>query len=198
MAGLQQGRGRARPCRVDCSVRQDVGLISLSTAFYSGSTQCDAAQRARVPIGKPSHRAPPQWRVPAATGWAWPIYCARRSAALSGGNRQPRPRFGPRECWIPVPFPAPVGSSPNILRHFRDREKAQLPQACADKAWGFAERYGNCSPKAHFSPELESRPFYSTSFFTSDFSGLVSFPSRKIGIPCACPCPPVAPAELLD
>jgi hypothetical protein len=44
----------------------------------------------------------------------------------------------PRECWIPVPFPAPVGSAPNFLRRFQDREKAQLPQAFADEAWGFA------------------------------------------------------------
>jgi hypothetical protein len=41
-----------------------------------------------------------------------------------------------RECWIPVPLPAPVGFSPNSLRHFRDREKAQLSQAFAQQARG--------------------------------------------------------------
>ena len=32
---------------------------------------------------------------------------------------------------------APVRSGPNSLRHFRDRGKAQLPQAFARWAWGF-------------------------------------------------------------
>jgi hypothetical protein len=53
-------------------------------------------------------------------------------AAASAKNRPPR-----RECWIPVAFPAPVASVPNSLRHFRDREKAQLPQAFPRQAWGF-------------------------------------------------------------
>ena len=48
-----------------------------------------------------------------------------------------RPGGGPRECWIPVAFAAPVRSGPNSLRHFRDRQKAQLPQAFARQAWGF-------------------------------------------------------------
>jgi hypothetical protein len=41
----------------------------------------------------------------------------------------------------------------------------------------------NCSPNGQLSPELESRPFYSTSFFAHAFSGLGSLWSRKVGIP---------------
>ena len=41
----------------------------------------------------------------------------------------------------------------------------------------------NRSPKADFSPKLESRPFYSTSFFASGFSVVASFASRKVGTP---------------
>ena len=37
-----------------------------------------------------------------------------------------------------IPPPAPVGFPTNFLRQFRDREKAQLPQAFAAEAWGFA------------------------------------------------------------
>ena len=53
---------------------------------------------------------------------------------------------------------------------------------------GFGERNvpPNRSPNAGLSPELESRPFYSTSFLASGFSGLASFASRKVGIPFAC------------
>jgi hypothetical protein len=52
---------------------------------------------------------------------------------------------------------------------------------------GFGERNvpANCSPNADLSPELESRPFYSTGFFTSGFSGLASLANRKVGIPFA-------------
>jgi hypothetical protein len=34
-------------------------------------------------------------------------------------------------------LPAPVRSTPNFLRHFRDREEAQLSQAFAHWAWWF-------------------------------------------------------------
>src|SRR5690242_11066530 len=56
---------------------------------------------------------------------------------------------------------------------------------------GFGERNvpTNCSPNADLSSELESRPFYSTSFFTSGFSGLASLGSRKVRIPFACRLP---------
>jgi hypothetical protein len=54
-------------------------------------------------------------------------------AALNPASGSPA-----RECWIPVPFPAPVGPTRNFLRHFRDREKAQPPQAFARQAWGFS------------------------------------------------------------
>jgi hypothetical protein len=47
----------------------------------------------------------------------------------------------------------------------------------------------NLSPNADFSPKLESRPFYSTSFFACAFSGLASFANRKVGIPFACRTP---------
>jgi hypothetical protein len=43
----------------------------------------------------------------------------------------------------------------------------------------------NRSPNADLSPELESRPFYSTRFFASGFSRLASFQKRKVGIPFA-------------
>jgi hypothetical protein len=52
--------------------------------------------------------------------------------------------------------------TPNLLRRFRDREKAQLSQAFARQAWGLESGTfpANCSPNADLSPELESRPFY--------------------------------------
>jgi hypothetical protein len=59
----------------------------------------------------------------------------RRRFISTGAGR--RPRYCPRDGWIPVPFPAPVGFHPNFLRDSRDREKAQLPQAFARQAWGF-------------------------------------------------------------
>jgi hypothetical protein len=44
----------------------------------------------------------------------------------------------------------------------------------------------NWSPNGLFSPKLGTWPIYSTSFFASDFSSLVSFPNRKVGIPFPC------------
>jgi hypothetical protein len=44
------------------------------------------------------------------------------------------PRLGSR---VRIPSPAPVATAPNFLRHFRDCEKAQLPQVFAPQAWGF-------------------------------------------------------------
>jgi hypothetical protein len=69
----------------------------------------------RPPLSRSLWLAPPVLTGLPCFGW-FPIDLARRN---------------PRECWIPVPFPAPVGFSTNFLRHFRDREKAQLPQAFA-------------------------------------------------------------------
>jgi len=43
----------------------------------------------------------------------------------------------------------------------------------------------NLSPNADFSPEPETWPIYSTSFFAHAFNRLVSFPIRKVGIPFA-------------
>jgi hypothetical protein len=37
---------------------------------------------------------------------------------------------------VRIPISAPVGSPANFLRHFQGREKAQLPQAFAQQAWG--------------------------------------------------------------
>ena len=109
-----------------------------------------------------------------------------------GARDQPGPQgfkcFAPRESWIPVALPAPVRSGPNFLRHFRDREKAQLPQAFARQAWEFESRNErpNLSPIGDFSPKLGAWPIYSTSFSGSHFSALVSFVNRKVGIPFAC------------
>jgi hypothetical protein len=50
----------------------------------------------------------------------------------------------------------------------------------------------NRSPNADLSPELESRPFYSTSFLAGGFSGLASLWNRKVGIPFACRLPAIA------
>ena len=52
-----------------------------------------------------------------------------------------------------------------------------------------AELPSSTSPTNRFRRSLlESRPFYSTSFFARCFSGLTSFASRKVGIPFACGC----------
>ena len=64
------------------------------------------------------------------------------------------------------------------------------PTAAGIRRLGLGVRYRNVtasgSPNAHLSPELESRPFYSTSFFASSFRALSPLQSRKIGIPFAC------------
>ena len=110
-------------------------------------------------------------------GWARPNYCARRSAAVS-------------------PVPENVGSRFLSLLQSAPRQTfsailgtAKSPTAAGIRATrlGFEERNvpANCSPNADLSPELESRPFYSTGFFTSGFSGLASLANRKVGIPFA-------------
>ena len=71
---------------------------------------------------------------------------ASRPAQHQPGARNPdlsTVRISPR----PTPPPETVGSrflsllqsapAPNFLRHFPDREKAQLPRTFAHKAWGF-------------------------------------------------------------
>jgi len=67
------------------------------------------------------------------------------------------------------------------------------PTAASIRRSGLGVRFRNVppirSPNADLSPELESRPFYSTSFFASGFSGLASFATRKVGIPFACRLP---------
>jgi hypothetical protein len=47
---------------------------------------------------------------------------------------EPFPTSGSR---VRIPSPAPVRAGPNSLRHFRNRQEAELPQAIAGEAWGF-------------------------------------------------------------
>jgi hypothetical protein len=69
----------------------------------------------RPPLSRSLWLAPPVLTGLPWFGW-FPIDLARRN---------------PRECWIPVPIAAPIGFPTKFLRHFRDCEKAQLPQAFA-------------------------------------------------------------------
>jgi hypothetical protein len=110
-----QQRSRMRESCMSGSVRG----ASSDRRLYS--TPRPAAV-SRPPLSRSLWLAPPVLTGLPCFGW-FPIDLARRN---------------PRECWIPVPFPAPVGFSTNFLRHFRDREKAQLPQAFVAQAWGFA------------------------------------------------------------
>ncbi len=93
------------------------------------------------------------------------------------------------------------GSNP-FARSSQLRSKVSLPFSGSEKAHsrrhlrgsGFGKRNvpANCSPNAELSPELESRPFYSTSFFLSGFRGLASLANRKVRIPFAYRPPSIA------
>jgi hypothetical protein len=61
----------------------------------------------RPPLSRSLWLAPPVLTGLPWFGW-FPIDLARRN---------------PRECWIPVPIAAPVGSPPNFLRHLRAAKK---------------------------------------------------------------------------
>ena len=71
----------------------------------------------RPPLSRSLWLAPPVLTGLPWFGW-FPIDLARRN---------------PRECWIPVPIAAPVGSAPNFLRRFRDREKPNCRRHSRDR-----------------------------------------------------------------
>jgi hypothetical protein len=164
---------------------------SLSTPFYSVSTQCDAVQRARVPIGKPSHRAPPQWREPAATDGQGLAELLRLAKCGSQQVRRGQPSapsaVRSQRMLDPGSFPCSSRLPSKLSPPIPGPRKSPTAAGIRATGLGFGERNvpANCSPNADLSPELEGRPFYSTSFFASGFSGLASLANRKVGIPFA-------------
>jgi hypothetical protein len=139
------------PCRNMCSqllatqarrlalARPPAGLRSAASM---GNGVCASAPPR--PVMSALSNTGRRWRV-APYGWA--KLQRHLISGQSAGHADQRGRVAvadkqgrtgtPRECWIPVPFPAPVRPGPNSLRHFQDRQKAQLPQAFARQAWGF-------------------------------------------------------------
>ena len=85
------------------------------------------------------------------------------------------------------PFARSSRLQPKLSLPFSGPRKSPTAAGIRATGLGFGERNvpANCSRNADLSPELESRPFYSTSFFVSGFSGLASFANRKVGIPFA-------------
>ena len=91
-----------------------------------------------------------------------------------------------RECWIPVPFPAPVRPGPNSLRHFRDREKPNCRRHSRVRLGGSrAERYGKSLSEWRFLSEAWGLADLLYKLFWQRFQQLVSLGSRKVGIPFA-------------
>jgi hypothetical protein len=83
----------------------------------------------------------------------------------------------------PGSFPCSSRFFSKLSRPFPGTRKSPTAAGIRATGLGFGERNvpAICSPNGHLSPKLESRPFYSTSFF----SGLTSFADRKVGIPFA-------------